>query len=210
MSTLEQDLLKARETVAEWEAKAQAARDEADRIDRESGEQILNDPSAAERIELKVQAQRRTARAMAGAADAARARIDDVYRKHLEVERKQLVKDAASRRKAADDHTRKVGKLLDQLRDLDGVDYEPVLGHAGRMEGSTYVAPVDGARQTTADRLSDEAGGLEAQAALVAFYIEHGRRPTRDDLPGTFGPVDPMHSIDAPPVLAGVIAAKAG
>lgn len=209
MSTLEQDLLRARETVAEWEAKAQAARDEADRIDRESGEQILNDSSAAERIELKVQAQRRTARAMSGAADAARARIDDVYRKHLEVERKRLVKDAASRRKAADDHARKVGKLLDQLRDLDGVDYAPVLGHAGRVDGDVYVAPVEGARQTTADRLSDEAGGLEAQADLVAFYIEHGRRPTRTDLPGTFGPVDPMHSIEAPPVLAQVIAAKA-
>lgn len=188
----ETDVEKARAVVAEWEAKADTARAEAERVDADAGAEILADPRSAERITIKVEAKRREARAYDSAAAEARARVADVYRKHVEAEARALEKQAAAKRRDVEKHRAKVDGLLDQLRKLDGVPYDPVRGALPHMEGTVFRAAVDGPSRTRSEELDEEAAEVEAQAEVVRFVLEHGRRPRPGD--------DAPYAIALPPV----------
>ncbi|MYM18505.1 hypothetical protein GSY69_00555 [Brevibacterium sp. 5221] len=182
---------KATATVEEWEAKAERARAESAELDQTSGAAILDDPSAAERITVKVQAKEREARAYDAAAVEARQRLVDVYRKHLEDEAANLDKAAVQAQREADKHAGRVRALVDQLRDLDGVEYAPVEEWHEGPQGRWRDVP-------KSEDLGDKVEAAKNHAGLIRFYLEHGKRP---------GPLDEFYAVEPNEALSEVIAA---
>ncbi|MET3949699.1 hypothetical protein [Arthrobacter sp. UYEF36] len=157
---------KAADVVAEWEAKAAAARAEAARLDAESGAAILEDESAAERITLNVQTWERKARAYDQAAEEARRKHVSAYREALEVEAREEDKQAAAAGKTAAALTAKVAALVGQLKELENVDFAAVPVYVGST-GKNYALPNSEILQATTRR-------HEVRAALIRYYIQTG------------------------------------
>lgn len=160
---------KAAGVVTDWEKKAAAARAEAARLDAESGAAILEDESAAERITLNVQTWERKARAYDQAAEEARRKLLVAQREALEAEAREEDKQAAGARKAADAHVSKVAALLNELRDLDGVEY--VVGRA--LEG--YARDHNLAPIPRSAGLANAARAHEVRAALIRYFAKTGK-----------------------------------
>lgn len=165
---------KAQAVVDKWTAKASAAREEAEQVDRESGAQILENPNAAEKITTKVLTLERQARAYDSAATEAKAQVRAAWRNAVEAEAKELEKSVVTMRRDAEKHRGKVDALLSQLKDLDGVDYVPHLGHAAYEERGTYYSADDSPRETKSQDLEARAAGAESQAALVRHVLATG------------------------------------
>lgn len=208
---LNAEVAKAQKTVDDWEAKATAARDEAEELDRSSGAQILENPAVAEKITVKIEAAKRTARAYDAAAGEARQKVQAVYRKHVEGEAKEYERLAAAKKKEHQRHVGEVDKLLEKLRELDGVRYEPVLGHSAHVSGNVYFSADDSPRQTTSTELEELAGGAEWQAKKIRFVLEHGRLPAFGDEPHLLnaGEARLLVGVDTPPVTQAAIDAGA-
>jgi len=156
---------KAEGEVMEWEAKAAAARAEASRLDAESGATILEDPSAAERVTLSIQAQERTARAYDGAAAAARKKLRAAQRDALEAEAREEDKLTAAATKALKAHNDKVDGLLKALQDLDGCEYAPAPSKADA--GGSQIPKSTGLWRTIREH--------EIRAALIRYFIATGK-----------------------------------
>lgn len=199
---LNADIVKAQKVVDEWEAKASTAREEARRVDSESGREILENPNAAEKITLKVQTLERTARAYDNAAAEARDKLKDVYRKHVEAEAKQLEKDATTMRRDADKHRAEVEKLLARLKDLDGVEYEPKFGHPSYVQSGVYHAADDAPRESKSDDLDGRAAGAETQAKYVRHILATGSTTGFPDAPS-------LGYIETPPITQAALDAGA-
>lgn len=193
---------KAERVVSEWEAKASAARAEADEIERGSGAAILADPSAAEKISIKVDAKQRTARAYDTAASEARDQVRAAWRKAVEAEAKDYEKAATAMRKDADKHRLEVEKLLARLKDLDGVDYEPKFGHAAYVQSGVYHSADDAPRESRSDDLDGRAAGAETQMKLIRHVLKGGTVNDFPDAPS-------LGYIDTPPITQAAIDAGA-
>lgn len=191
MRNLGNAVQKATAAVDEWEAKAERARAESVELDRTSGAAILDDPSAAERITVKVQAKEREARAYDAAAEEARQRVVDVYRSHLEDEAASLDKAAVQAQREVDKHAGKVAALVGQLRDLEGVEYAPVEEWHDGAQGKWRDVP-------KSEALGDRVEAAKNHAGLIRFYLEHGKRP---------GPLDEFYAVEPNDALSEVIAA---
>lgn len=165
---------KAQATVEQWEQKASDARAEAQRVDSESGREILENPNAAEKITLKVQTLERQARAFDGAAAEARDQLKAAWRKTVEAEAKQLDKDAVTMRKDAEKVRVEAEKLIAKLEAVEGVRYEPVLGRPTSVDHGIYVEGDDLPRETRSQDLESRAAGAETQAQLVRHVLETG------------------------------------
>lgn len=172
---------KAQAVVDKWTAKASAAREEAQRVDRESGAAILENPNAAEKITTKVLTLERQARAYDSAATEAKAQVRTAWRNAVESEAKELEKSVVTMRRDAEKHRAEVEKILDRLEALDGVRYVPHLGHAAYEERGTYYSADDAPRETKSQDLEARAAGAESQAALVRHALETG---SVSDYPG--------------------------
>lgn len=193
---------KAQKVAADWHEKASTARAEAAELERGSGATILADPSAAEKLTIKIEAKERTARAYDGAAAEARSQEKDAWRKAVEAEADQLDKDAAKMRRDAEKHRADVEKILDRLEALDGVRYEARLGHAAYEERGTYYSADDAPRETKGQDLDARAAGAETQAELVRHVLKTG---TASDYPG-----QPMLGyLTTPPITQAALAAGA-
>ncbi|WP_156491132.1 hypothetical protein [Brevibacterium casei] len=195
-------MAKAQAVVDEWEAKASAARAEAAEIERGSGAAILADPSAAEKISIKVDAKQRTARAYDSAAAESLEQVRAAWRKAVEAEAKQLEKDAVNFRKEAAKIEAEESKLIDKLEALQGVRYEPVLGRPTSLDHGVYVRGDDLPRQTRSDDLKARAGGAEAQTKMVRHALETGQTNGYDGQ-------SLIGHLDTPPVLAAALNAGA-
>lgn len=191
--TIPPAVAKANAVVAQWEQKAQAAREEARRVDSESGREILENPANAEKITLKVQTLERQARAYDSAATEAQAQVRAAWRKAVEAEAKQLEKDATTMRRDADKHRAEVEKLLARLKDLDGVEYEPKFGHPSYVQSGVYHAADDAPRESKSDDLDGRASGAETQAALVRHVLSGGTVNGFPDAPS-------LGYIETPPI----------
>ena len=198
--TLDSDLAKAQKLVEKWQTKADTARAEAEQLDRDAGAAILDDPGAAERLTMKIAAKEREARAYFNAAAEARERVTGVYRKHLEAEQRELAKVARETDAAVERHEKKLDTLLDQLRELEGVEYEP---GEGTTAGTVMMMgrPVEATHLPTSKQLENEAVEAAVRLHLVEMYLEHNRLPT-------FGEngFRQQVTVERPPVLARVIA----
>lgn len=159
---------KAETVVAEWEGKATAAREEADRLDAESGAAILADESAAERITLNIQAHERRARAYDGAATEARQKLWQAQREALEVEAREEDKLAATDRKNSAAHAAKVQDLKRQLEDLDECEWDRAAARdviTGRPSGQQVGK--SGALEQSAHR-------HETRSAVIRYFLATG------------------------------------
>ncbi|NSX37820.1 hypothetical protein HTS88_15660 [Pseudarthrobacter oxydans] len=160
---------KAESVVQEWEGKAAAAREEAARLDAESGAMILADESAAERVTLNIQAHERRARAFDGAASEARQKLHQAQREALEVEAREEDKLAATDRKNAATHAAKVQDLKRQLEDLDGCEWARADAPditTGRPSGHQQIGK-SGSLEHTAHR-------HETRAAVIRYFLATG------------------------------------
>lgn len=166
---------KAQSVVDKWEAKAAEARTEAQRVDRESGAQILENPNAAEKITTKVLTLERQARAYDSAATEAKAQVRAAWLSAMEAEAKDLEKSVVTMRRDAEKLRAEAEKLIDKLEALQGVRYVPKLGNAPHIDsGGTYRREDDSPRETKSDDLEGRAAGAESQAALVRHVIATG------------------------------------
>lgn len=163
---------KAASVVSEWEAKAAAARAEAARLDAESGAAILEDPSAAERVTLSIQAQERTARAYDGAAAEARRKLEAAQRDALEAEAREEDKLAAAERKEAAGHTDKVTALKRQLEELDECGWD----RASSLD--VITGRPSGQQIGKAGQLEHSAHRHETRAATIRYFLTTGTIPT--------------------------------
>lgn len=155
--------------------KAADARAEAQRVDRESGAQILENPNAAEKITTKVLTLERQARAYDSAATEAKAQVHAAWLPAMEAEAKDLDKSVVTMRRDAEKLRAEEGKRIDKLEVLQGVRYVPKLGHAPHIENrETYQREDDSPRETKSDDLRGRVAGAESQAALVRHVIETG------------------------------------
>lgn len=200
--TIPPAVAKAQKVVDEWEAKASAARAEAAEIERGSGAAILADPSAAEKISIKVDAKQRTARAYDSAAAESLEQVRAAWRKAVEAEAKQLEKDATTMRRDADKHRAEVEKLLARLKDLDGVEYEPKFGHPSYVQSGVYHAADDAPRESKSDDLEGRAAGAETQAKYVRHILATGSTTGFPDAPS-------LGYIETPPITQAALDAGA-
>lgn len=162
---------KAQSTVDEWNAKAAAARAEAQQLDADAGAQILEDESAAERITLQVQTLERKARAYDQAAAEAGRKLDGARQDAMNAAIRSEEDAAAKARKAVEAHESKVLALKAKLEELDGCEWE-----RGRMRDSVtgeYGRTLDG--KADADR--HQADRHEIRAAMIRYYIATGKTP---------------------------------
>lgn len=195
-------VIKARKVVADWEAKASTAREEARRVDSESGREILENPNAAEKITLKVQTLERQARAYDNAAREARDQEKAAWRKAVEAEAKQLEKDATTMRRDAAKIEAEESKLIDKLEALQGVRYEPVLGRPTSLDHGVYVRGDDLPRETKSDDLKALAAGAEAQTKMVRHALETGQA-------NGYEGQSLIGQLDVPPITAAALNAGA-
>jgi hypothetical protein len=166
----------ARTTVRQWQDKAAGARAEAAELDANSGALILADPAVADEISIKVDACHRRARAFEGAAQAAREQVQAATQVLLETHAADYDKQAAKARKTLEEHIAQVGALLDQLRELDGVEYVDGRTHFNaRSQGDVYVAGT--APDTTTYRLHREIMSSTNKAAYIRYYAATGSHP---------------------------------
>lgn len=200
--TIPTAVAKAQATVQQWVQKAQAARAEAQRVDSESGREILDNPNAAEKITLKVQTLERQARAYDNAAREARDQEKAAWRKAVEGEVRQLEKDAVNFRKEAAKIEAEESKLIDKLEALQGVRYEPVLGRPTSLDHGVYVRGDDLPRETKSDDLKARAAGAESQTKMVRHALETGQT-------NGYEGQSLIGHLDTPPVLAAALNAGA-
>ncbi|WP_453985151.1 hypothetical protein [Brevibacterium casei] len=200
--TIPPAVAKAQATVQQWEQKAQAARAEAQRVDSESGREILENPNAAEKITLKVQTLERQARAYDTAAREARDQEKAAWRKAVEAEAKQLEKDAVNFRKEAAKIEAEESKLIDKLEALQGVRYEPVLGRPTSLDHGVYVRGDDLPRETRSDDFKARAGGAESQTKMVRHALETGQT-------NGYEGQSLIGQLDVPPITAAALNAGA-
>ncbi|MGO2036493.1 MAG: hypothetical protein ACTH2U_08445 [Brevibacterium sp.] len=166
---------KAQSVVDKWTEKASAAREEAQRVDRESGAQILENPAAAEKITTKVLTLERQARAYDSAATEAKAQVRKAWQDAIAAEAKELDKSAVSMRREAARIEADTEKLIDKLEALQGVRYVPKIGKATHVDAGNVYRPDDGApRETKSQDLEARAEGAESQAALARWVLETG------------------------------------
>lgn len=199
---LNADVAKAAKVAEDWEAKAASARAEADELDRSSGSAILENPSVAEKVTVQIEAKKRTARAYDSAAAEAREKLKGVYRKHVEAEASQLEKDATTLRRDAEKHRAEVEKILVKLEALDGVRYEPRLGHGSSLQNGVYISAEDGPRETRGQDLEDRAEGAATQAKYVRHILATGSTANFPDAPS-------LGYLELPPVTKAALDAGA-
>jgi hypothetical protein len=167
---------KAQATVDKWTTKAADARAEAERVDREAGAQILENPASAEKVTTRILTLERQARAYDSAAAEAKAQVRKAWQAAMETEAKDLDKAAVTMRKEAEKIRAEESKLIDKLEALQGTRYVPKLGNAPHVDaGGVYRAEDDAPRETRADDLEGRADGAESQAALVRHVIATGQ-----------------------------------
>ncbi|MDQ0923103.1 hypothetical protein QF038_001611 [Pseudarthrobacter sp. W1I19] len=162
---------KAESVVTEWKGKASAAREEAARLDAESGAAILLDESAAERITLNIQAHERRARAYDQAAAEARKKLHDAQREALEMEAREEDKLAASARKESTSHAGKVADLKCQLEDLDECGWDRAAGI------DVLTGRPSGQQVGKAWQLDHKAHRHETRAATIRYFLATGTIP---------------------------------
>lgn len=200
--TIPTAVAKAQAVVDKWNDKASAAREEAQRVDSESGREILENPNTAEKITLKVQTLERQARAFDGAAAEAKDQLKAAWRKAVEQEANQLDKDAVTMRKDAEKIRVEAEKLIAKLETVEGVRYEPVLGRPTSVDHGIYVEGDNLPRETKSQDLEARAAGAETQTQLVRHVLETGSVST---FPG-----QPMLGhLSTPPITRAALAAGA-
>lgn len=174
----EQALEAARATVTEWTDKAAAARAEAAELDANSGAAILADPTIADDISIKVDACNRRARAFDGAATEARSQLEAAGRALLEAHAEQYDREANKARKNREAHDAKIGALLDQLEELDGVPYMDgrEVERVKRNDPNLYTGRTIMARSVS-DELAQAHTYARNACAYIRFYLATGKHP---------------------------------
>ncbi|MCT9624254.1 hypothetical protein HWD94_03835 [Pseudarthrobacter equi] len=162
---------KAEATVTDWEGKAAAARAEALRLDQESGQAILADESAAERIALNVQTWKLKANAYDRAAADTRLKLLRAQREVLEAEARDEDKEAAALRKKGEAHSAKVDGLKRQLQELDDCDWERAYIFDS-VNGS-----IRGQHLGRAGQLDQDAELHAVRAAVIRYFLATGKIP---------------------------------
>ncbi|GAA5227258.1 hypothetical protein [Paeniglutamicibacter antarcticus] len=162
------NIIKAEATVTEWQAKAAAARAEANDLDANAGAAILEDESAAERVTLQVQSLERKARAYDQAATEAAGRLKTARLAALETAAEDETARADKARKQADAHEAKVNAMLAKLEEFDDAEWE----RRSYREGTATVSHVG-----KAGALRDEAFRGDVRTAVIRYFIANGKTP---------------------------------
>lgn len=179
---------KAQATVDEWNAKAAAARADAQQLDADAGAQILADESAAERITLQIQSLERKARAYDQAATEAARNLHAAQHDVLTAEAAELEKQAAGIRKQAEKQEAEVQKILAQLEALDESKWEraEIPGTGTEHSTQSYAGKAAG--------IVWEALALETRAQVIRYWLAKGTIPADlRDLNNMFGPTHDVH-----------------
>lgn len=154
------------------EAKADAARTEAARIEADNMDAIVENPDEAGRVTLEVATQERLANAYTAKAAAERARRDRLILDALALEAQRLDQAAAQAEKAGAAHRAKVDELLAQLEELDGVSYGvAAVPLPGAIDGRSHYPATRG------DALVEDVEAQRVQASMIRYVLEHGAVP---------------------------------
>lgn len=154
------------------DAKADAARTEAARIEADNMDTIVENPDEAGRVTLEVSTQERLANAYTAKAAAERARRDSIILDALALEAERLDQAAAQAEKAGAAHRAKVDELLAQLEELDGVSYGvAAVPLPGAIDGRSHYPATRG------DALVEDVEGQRVQASMIRYVLEHGAVP---------------------------------
>lgn len=154
------------------DAKADAARAAAARIEADNMDAIVENPDEAGRVTLEVSTQERLANAYTAKAAAERARRDSIILDALALEAERLDQAAAQAEKAGAAHRAKVDELLAQLEELDGVSYGvAAVPLPGAIDGRSHYPATRG------DALVEDVEGQRVQASMIRYVLAHGAVP---------------------------------
>jgi len=166
------------ETVGRWGARKLAAEQELESLKARAGAEVLADENAAGRLTKAMGQLRDEADIATRAVDAAQPLLDEARRAAVLAEADEWDAEATKRRRALERHVAKIDQLLEQLRELDGVEYglvnqEPEHVYAGTTHElavsvrEQLEVEVDRA-ELTAHVLREVAAGRDPSAELRA------------------------------------------
>lgn len=180
---------------ADLEAKATEADTTAHRLDADSMETLADDPTQAEGISSKIDAQKRLARAYRAKAAGHRTKAEDARREALELEAAELESRAAKLDAQADKVVAKVAAALAVLEEADGgaewcrVDqahvWGPPIDRADAIveDHRTESTQQQRAEGGTATAIRKQAEALRLRARHNRYFLEHGQlAPDPQDL----------------------------
>lgn len=161
----EAEVVRLEQAAAQWRAESETKRIELRQLQDNLGDQVLEGADAR-----RLHATAEDLRILIAGADAAAESADrklrtaraEVFRARAADVRQQA--EAAHR--TADAHQSRVEKLLDQLEEVDGVRYgwkEPEYPQPGQ----SWTVPRGDVLRMEADRLTEQADALDAQAAAI-------------------------------------------
>lgn len=146
------------ETVAKWEADAAAKTAELEDLEGRAGDEVLADETVAERLTGAIAKLRAGIEIGRRAADAARRKLYAARRELLRAKAAELREQAETLVKSAEKRQQRTDKLLKELAEFEGVEFEPVRVIATLNPGPGIVPP------TRTDMFRNQAAAMKQRA----------------------------------------------
>lgn len=145
---------------------------EVQRLEAEAVDLLVEDPSRADEVGRKIDAQTRLAGAYRAKARGKRAEVEDLKKDALYLEAAELDAEGERLDREHEKHEGKIAALIKQLEDLDGVPYirKP-------EESPGYGEGIRILDNSTGDEIEGRAKGARLRATVNRFYLQFGEPP---------------------------------